>query len=130
MSVLKRLKLYRGKTVLVYVADSWKNSKFVLEQEPSKKRIPVYFDLVKSFVKYGADFNDYCTFSFWNKNDKVKDSFITLKRNDTLRFGMSTPRVYDLFLDKAAFNERFSKWIKRGWYRVLFHRKIVYLHFL
>ena len=115
MSIVKKLKLYRIKTVLVYVVDSWKNSKFVLEQDPSKKRIPVYFDLVMSFLKYGADFNDYCTFSFWNKDDKEKDSFITLKRNDTLRFGMSTPRVYDLFLDKAAFNERFSKWIKRGW---------------
>ena len=104
MTILKKLKLYRIKTVLIYVVDSWKNSKFVVEQEPSKKRIPVYYDLVKSFLKYGADFNDYCTFSFWNKDDKVKDSFITLRRNDTLRFGMSTPRVYDLFLDKAAFN--------------------------
>ena len=114
MSVLKRLKLYRVKTVLRYIVKSWKNSKFVIEQFPESKRIPVCFDLIRSFVKLGADFNDYCTFSFWNKTKGEKDSFITLRRNDQLRFTMSTPKVYQLFLDKDAFNRRFSKWIKRG----------------
>ena len=115
MSILKRLKLYRIKTVLVYVVDSWNNSKFVLKQDSSQKRIPVYFDLIRSFVKLGADFNDYCTFSFWNKTKEEKNSFITLRRNDQLRYGFSTPKVYDLLLDKAAFNERYCKWVKRGW---------------
>jgi hypothetical protein len=25
-----------------------------------------YFDLIYWFVRYGDDFNDYCTFEFWN----------------------------------------------------------------
>lgn len=37
------------------------------------------------------------------------------KTNDSLRFAFSTPYVYNLFLDKAAFNKRFSKYVKRGW---------------
>lgn len=114
MNLIKRLKLYRIKTVLRYVARSWKNSKFVIEQSPESKRIPVYFDLISSFIKLGADFNDYCTFSFWDKTKEEKDSFITVRRNDQLRFTMSSPRVYQLFLDKGLFNKRFSKWVKRG----------------
>ena len=113
MNLFKRLKLYRIRTVLRYAAKSWKNSKFVIGQSPESKRILVYFDLIRSFVKLGADFNDYCTFSFWDKSWEEKDSFITLRRNDQLRFTMSTPRVYQLFLDKNAFNKRFSRWIKR-----------------
>jgi hypothetical protein len=115
MSLSNKLKLYRVKTVIKYLVDSWGNSAFVLKQAPDKKRMQVYFDLVKSFLRYGADFNDYCTFSYWNKSDKEKDTFITVKRNDKLRFAMSTPRIYNLLLDKAAFNERFIKWVKRGW---------------
>ena len=115
MSILKKLKLYRVKTVVSYVVSCWRNSAFVLKQAPHRKRLTVYADLLKSFLRYGADFNDYCTFSFWNKKDEVKDTFITYRRNNLLRFAMSTPRVYGLFLDKAAFNERFSKWVKRDW---------------
>lgn len=115
MSLTNKLKLYRIKTVVNYVANSWDNSAFVLKQSPDKKRVSVYFDLVKSFLRYGADFNDYCTFSFWNKSDEIKDTFITVKRNDKLRFAMSTPRVYNLLLDKASFNERYNKWVKRDW---------------
>jgi hypothetical protein len=114
MSIIKKLKLYRVKTVLLYIVKSWENSAFVIVQSPESKRLTVYFDLIWSFVKLGADFNDYCTFSFWNKNRNEKDSFITLRRNDKLRFSFSTPRVYNLFLDKDAFNRRFSKWVKRG----------------
>lgn len=115
MSFLSMLKLYRIRTVLVYVVDSWRNSAFVARQASGKKRSWIYLDLIKSFLWYGADFNDYCTFSFWDKSDKEKDSFITLRRNDKLRFAFSTPRVYELFLDKAKFNERYGKWVKRGW---------------
>lgn len=115
MSWANKLKLYRVKTVFNYLVDSWGNSAFVVKQSPEKKRVSIYFDLVKSFLLYGADFNDYCTFSFWDKNDELKDTFITVKRNDKLRFAMSTPCVYNLLLDKAAFNERYHRWVKRGW---------------
>lgn len=102
-------------TVLRYCKSSWTNSAFVKKQCPCRSRLYYYFDLIFCFLRYGDDFNDYCTFEFWNKNSKERDSYISLRRNDVLRFSLSTPSVYKLFLDKAAFNRRFAKYVKRGW---------------
>ena len=106
--------MHKVKTVIKYAVSSWKNSGFVVKMCPTKKRILVYFDLIYWFVRYGHDFNDYCTFKFWEKSSSERKSYISLRRNDVLRFALSTPRVYNLFLDKSAFNKRFSKYIKRG----------------
>ena len=67
--------------------------------------------MIVCFLRYGADFTDYSAFEFWEKNSKERSSYITLRRNDRLRFNLSTPSVYSLFLDKAAFNKRFSKFV-------------------
>lgn len=103
------------KTVLKYAKASWKNSAYVVKQCTSKNRVSVYFDLIYWFVRYGNDFNDYCTFEFWNKSTEERKSYISLRRNDVLRFAFSTPRVHKLFLDKAVFNERFKNYMSRGW---------------
>lgn len=115
MSLASKLKLYRVRTVFRYIVNSWNNSAFIMAHAVGRKRISIYLDLLRSFLQYGADFNDYCTFSFWNKSNEEKDTYITLRRNDQLRFAFCTPRVYDLFLDKALFNTRYSKWVKRDW---------------
>jgi hypothetical protein len=107
--------MHKINTVLRYCYASWANSKLILNQCPNKKRILVYFDLIVCFLRYGADFTDYSAFEFWEKNSKERSSYITLRRNDRLRFNLSTPSVYSLFLDKAAFNKRFSKFVSRGW---------------
>lgn len=115
MSVVKKCKLYRFGTVFRYCRKSWGNSAFVIRQAPSKSRLAVYFDLLYWFLFYGHDFNDYCTFEFWKKSFKERESYISLRRNDVLRRIFSTPKVYNLFLDKAAFNERFQEFVRRGW---------------
>lgn len=111
-------------TVLKYCKESWNHSRFVMRQIADlsstecavpKNRLWIYFDLIYCFLRYGDDFNDYCTFRFWEKNAKERDTYISLKRNDVLRFAMSTPEIHKLFLNKAVFNERYAKYIKRGW---------------
>lgn len=97
---------------------SWCNSKFIVEQSPKTNRISAYFSLLYWFYFYGNDFNDYCTFRFWDKTNAEKKSYISLRRNDVLRFALSTPRVYDIFLDKVKFNNRFSKYITRKWIEI------------
>jgi hypothetical protein len=41
--------------------------------------------------------------------------YISLRRNNILRVDLSTPEVYKLFLDKAAFNKKFCNYIHRAW---------------
>lgn len=109
------LKLYKIKTVLKYLVKSWRNSAYIVKQNPQMCRLSAYFSLLYWFYFYGNDFNDYCTFRFWEKSRKEKKSYVSLRRNDRLRFALSTPEVHKLFLDKAKFNIRFSKFIKRRW---------------
>lgn len=84
-AIVRKLKLYRISTVLNYCRNSWDNSAFVIKQCPSKKSIA------------------------------ERKAYISLRRNDVLRYTFSTPEVYELFLDKAKFNQRFRKYINRGW---------------
>ena len=74
------------RTVIRYCRVSWDNSAFVLTKSNKHSRIYVYFDLVFSFIFLGDDFNDYCTFKFWDKALKERNEYISCKRNDTLRF--------------------------------------------
>lgn len=103
------------RTVIRYCRVSWDNSAFVLTKSNKHSRIYVYFDLVFSFIFLGDDFNDYCTFKFWDKSLKERNEYISCKRNDTLRFALCTPESYQLFLDKEAFNCHFSNYIRRKW---------------
>ncbi|MCM1452582.1 MAG: hypothetical protein NC102_09990 [Clostridium sp.] len=118
MSIAKRLKLHRFATVFRYMGESWENSKFVVRQNPRTNRLSAYFSLLYWFYFYGNDFNDYCTFRFWNKTSAEKKTYISLRRNDVLRFALSTPRVYEIFLDKVKFNNRFAGYISRKWIEV------------
>lgn len=114
-AIVRKLKLYRISTVLNYCRNSWDNSAFVIKQCPSKSRFSVFVDLLYWYIFYGNDFNDYCTFTFWNKSIAERKAYISLRRNDVLRYAFSTPEVYELFLDKAKFNQRSRKYINRGW---------------
>lgn len=72
-------------------------------------------DVVKCYLRYGADFTNYCSFRFWEKSDAERNTYMTARRNYALRLEVSTPRVYQLFLDKAAFNLRFARYVHRAW---------------
>lgn len=109
------LALHKIKTVFRHLVKSWKDSEFIVKKSPDKNRLSAYFSLLYWFYFYGNDFNDYCTFRFWEKSTAQKKSYISLRRNDRLRFALSTTESHQLFLDKAAFNTRFAKYVKRRW---------------
>lgn len=108
------LKLYRIKTVLKYIPESWRNAAFIKDKS-DRSRISAFVSLLYWYYFYGHDFNDYCTFRFWEKSSEEKKSYISLRRNDKLRFALSTPAVYKTLLDKAEFNKCYSKYVVRKW---------------
>lgn len=117
MNLAKTLKIHRVSTVFKYLGKSLDYSKFV-SQHSSMNQIHAYFSLLYWYYFYGNDFNDYCTFRFWDKSHKEKKSYISFRRNDILRYALSTPKVYEIFLDKVKFNKRFKKYILRNWIEV------------
>lgn len=109
--------MHKIRTVLRYAVTSWHNAKDLqeLRKEDRNSRLGNYLSLLYWFYRYGFDYNDYVTFRFWKKTYNQKKAYISLRRNDKLRFALSTPRVYKLFLDKALFNTRFAEYIYRSW---------------
>ena len=114
MSIIRKLKLYRVKTVIMYIPKSWKNS-IMLAEFSKQNRIVCFANLLYWYYFYGFDFIDYYSYRFWEKSPAERKTYISCRRNDVLRFRLSTPETHDLFLDKALFNEKFSQFIKRDW---------------
>lgn len=110
-----KFRLYMIKSVVRLLKESWPQSAFISKNINEKGRLAIYFDLVYSAIRIGADYIDYTTFSFWNKSHKEQNTYITRRRNDTLRFRLTSPEAYETFLDKALFNQKFSGFIKRKW---------------
>ncbi len=107
--------LSKSLTVLRYCKQSCANSAYV-KQRTHQNRMRITLDLIYCFVRYGHDFNDYCTFQLWNKSSAERDSYISFRRNDVLSTLMSTPAIHQLFLDKARFNQRFAAYMQRRWF--------------
>ena len=113
-SFVEKNKLYRIATVLSILPKYWKSSKKIAEHVNATSRFSLYIDILTCLVKYGASDENYLQFRFYGNSDEYRDSFITWRRN--MKIMKYTPQsVIDLFLDKAKFNHRFAKYIKRGW---------------
>lgn len=117
MSLAKKLKLHRITTVLKYLGESWTNSKFI-QQQSGKNRISAYFSLLYWFYFYGFTITNFNSMKFWNLTTAEKKSYISFRRNDRLRFRLTTKESYKLFLDKGVFNKIFCDFISRKWINV------------
>jgi len=98
--IIKKLKIYRLRRLFVFIYNSWKNSGYLKQKYQCNNRICLWID---------------CSFKFWEKSTAEKKSYISLRRNDTLCHCFCTKETHALFLDKARFNKRFEKNVKRGW---------------
>lgn len=107
------------KTILKNCGRSWTNSREIKtyygKNDFRHHRLICFMDMAYWYVRYGYDCNDYCSFKFWIKSSAERKSYISMIRNCFLGFELSSKRVYKIFLDKAAFNHRYSEFIKRGY---------------
>lgn len=113
--IVRKLKLYRVATFAKFLGQSWKDAGFAVRELHSGSHLGTYLDIVFWYLFYGFNFNDYCTFRFWEKSSEERKTYISFRRNDKLRLAFSNPSVYQLFLKKDKFNKRFEKYVKRKW---------------
>lgn len=73
----------------------------------------LFYDISKCAILYGAGYNDYDIFEFYNiKHDKRK-TFVTRFKNKKILNMLNDPAYSDLFDKKSEFNERFKKYLGR-----------------
>lgn len=114
MGFIKKLRLYRIKTVLNIFPKFWNKSQLIAK-EKKVTSWAVFKDMFQCFLKFGSSEDNYEQFHFFGKNDAYKDSFITWRRNMRIMTLFNTKEAKALFLNKVEWNRRFSKYVKRDW---------------
>ena len=112
--LIKKLRLYRVVTVLKIIPQYFKKSQKIA-REYNLSLMPIYWDMLRSLIKFGASDENYEQYHFWEHDDSYKNSFITWRRNMAIMYKFCTPASKELFLDKVLWNKRFAKYVKRDW---------------
>lgn len=112
--LIKRLRLYRISTVCKIIPQYFKKSRKIA-REYNLSMLPIYWDMLRCLVKFGASDENYEQYHFWEHDDVYKNSFITWRRNMSIMYKFCTSESKELFLDKVMWNKRFAKYVKRDW---------------
>lgn len=76
-------------------------------------RTAVIADMVKSLKKFGAGYQDYYIFHFWDLNDAQRDTYLTRFRSKKLIEFMNDQSYSHIFDKKTEFNVVFKDFIGR-----------------
>lgn len=77
--------------------------------------VVVLADILKCAAKYGTGYVDYESFEMYDMSDEEREGFLTIGKNNELVRELNDPESRKIFDNKALFNERFDKFLKRDW---------------
>lgn len=81
-----------------------------------KKKISLFIDVLKCYILYGANDEDYLGLELYKKSASERNSFITSGRNYKYLYNNHyTNEDKSIFLSKCEFNPQFSKFFNRRW---------------
>ena len=78
-----------------------------------RNKAVLFCDMLYSMARYGAGYNDYVTFEFWDLNGKQRDTYLTRFRSKKLMMFMNDHSYAHIFDNKNEFNEVFKDFIGR-----------------
>ena len=82
-------------------------------ERSGKNKIYLFFDMLHCMKRYGAGYNDYVIFEFWNLDAKQRDTYLTRFRSKKLMMFMNDHSYAHIFNNKNEFNEVFKAFIGR-----------------
>lgn len=80
-----------------------------------KNRVYLFFDCIICGFKYQAGYMDYQLFEMYKMNSAERKTIITRGKNNDMIKKYNNPAFNDTFHDKTKFNEKFDKYLNRGW---------------
>ena len=84
-----------------------------VHKKTGKNRFYILCDILICSIRYGAGYNDYDIFEFYNiKHDKRK-TFVTRFKNKKIIMMLNNPDYADLFDKKNKFNNKFKDYLGR-----------------
>ena len=87
----------------------------IIHSETGKNRPVMIIDMLWCIFRYGIGYRDYQVFGFYAVYGNNRKTFLTYGKNTQLSRCLNSPEYFDIFDDKALFNEKFSQFVGRGW---------------
>ena len=95
--------------------DHLKEAVNAVHERTGKNKAAIFLDMMGCTAKYGAGYYDYLIFGFANLTAAQRATYVTRGVSKKLNEYLNDPKYTDIFDDKAQFNKRFAKYIRRKW---------------
>ena len=82
-------------------------------EKTGRSKFRLFFDVLWCTARYGAGFNDYIIFEFYNMNHKQRSTYMTRLKNKKFDEATNDPAAAAVFDDKSRFYEAFAPFLKR-----------------
>lgn len=86
-----------------------------ISNKTGKPWVLVLIDIFRCTSKYGSGHVDYEFFEMYNKNHEERNKILTVGRNNQIFKRFNDRGYIAYFEDKAIFNKKFDKFMKRDW---------------
>lgn len=84
-----------------------------VNQKTNKSKLFILFDIVACAALYGAGYNDYIIFGFYDMNAKQRKTYLTRTSNKQIIMQLNDQQYSYIFDEKNVFNKKFSQYLKR-----------------
>ncbi len=85
----------------------------MIHHKTGKSRIGLFFDMIGCTIKYGAGYNDYIIFEFYNMNKAERKTYLTRMKNKKLVTMLNDMQYARIFDEKNLFDEKFAEFMGR-----------------
>lgn len=75
----------------------------------------VFADMASCIIRYGIGYQEYISYGFVNKPERLRKTFMTMSHNIALTRALCDHDLYPVFEDKITFLKTFSDYIGRDW---------------
>ncbi len=86
-----------------------------VSKKAHKNKIATFFDMSWCAYKYGAGYMDYDILEFWNKNKEQRATVLTRGMNTKYVRKLNNREYWHYLDNKSEFNEKYAKYVNRGW---------------
>lgn len=84
-----------------------------IHEKTGKNRVKLFFDMLACSVKYGAGYNDYIIFEFYNMKAKERKTYLTRLKNKKLVTMLNDEKYARIFDEKNLFDKKFAEFMGR-----------------
>ena len=84
-----------------------------VSKKTDKSKPYIFFDMINCGIIYGAGYNDYNIFAYYNMNHKQRKTYVTRMKNKKLIMYCNDQNYSHIFNNKNEFNKIFKKYLNR-----------------